>query len=413
MKLTRHNGRAGKHGAYNPKHNDRDFELGNSEHIDEERARQNIYWDCYQGFRTQDFLGEDGKPKLSFEKIEQIYYRENYGDYVDAQNERNEQNRHTERNRTVEDVLKNTKTCPEETVYQIGNIDASVTGETLCKVSVELMQQIEEKFGEQVHIIDWALHLDEATPHIHERHVFDCDNSYGEKCPQQEKALEMLGFQLPDPDKKKGRNNNRKMSFDAECRKMFFEICDKYGLQLDKNPEYGGRDYLEKQDFIIENQKRKMETQEQALEQISMKLEDAEALVDEIAENAYQKACEVVTEVVSEETRKKDIEAVSEYRNWYNKPERKVTPDQRKLANKILEHVEIKLNGLAKKILKKVQEVLQSPAVKEQSQNEIKEHAKKSLREHIKIMKQKSAEQDKDRKSTDLPNNKQQNIGIE
>ena len=133
MKLTRHNGRAGKHGAYNPKHNDRDFELGNSEHIDEERARQNIYWDCYQGFRTQDFLGEDGKPKLSFEKIEQIYYRENYGDYVDAQNERNEQNRHTERNRTVEDVLKNTKTCPEETVYQIGNIDASVTGETLSK----------------------------------------------------------------------------------------------------------------------------------------------------------------------------------------------------------------------------------------------------------------------------------------
>ena len=203
------------------------------------------------------------------------------------------------------------------------------------------------------------------------------------------------------------------MSFDAECRKMFFEICDKYGLQLDKNPEYGGRDYLEKQDFIIENQKRKMETQEQALEQISMKLEDAEALVDEIVENAYQKACEVVTEVVSEETRKKDIEAVSEYRDWYNKPERKVTPDQKKLANKILDHVETKLNGLAKKILKKVKEALQSPEVKEQSQNEIKEHAKRSLREHIKLMKQKSVEQDKDRKHTDLPKNKQQNIGIE
>ena len=100
-------------------------------------------------------------------------------------------------------------------------------------------------------------------------------------------------------------------------------------------------------------------------------------------------------------------------RNWYNKPERKVTPDQRKLANKILEHVETKLNGLAKKILKKVQEALQSPAVKEQNQNEIKEHAKRSLREHIKLMKQKSVEQDKDRKLTDLPKNKQQDIGIE
>ena len=45
MKLTRHNGRAGKNGAYNPKHNDRRFDVANSEHINEERTKQNIYWD--------------------------------------------------------------------------------------------------------------------------------------------------------------------------------------------------------------------------------------------------------------------------------------------------------------------------------------------------------------------------------
>ena len=50
MKLTRHNGRSGKNGAYNPKHNDRRFDIGNSGHIDQERAKQNVYWDCYQGF---------------------------------------------------------------------------------------------------------------------------------------------------------------------------------------------------------------------------------------------------------------------------------------------------------------------------------------------------------------------------
>ena len=50
MKLTRHNGRSGKNGAYNPKHNDRRFDIANSEHIDEDRAKQNVYWDCYQGF---------------------------------------------------------------------------------------------------------------------------------------------------------------------------------------------------------------------------------------------------------------------------------------------------------------------------------------------------------------------------
>ena len=52
MKLTRHNGRVGKNGVYNPKHNDRSFNINNSEHIDEERAKGNIYWDCFNGYRT-------------------------------------------------------------------------------------------------------------------------------------------------------------------------------------------------------------------------------------------------------------------------------------------------------------------------------------------------------------------------
>jgi len=413
MKLTRHNGRAGKHGAYNPKHNDRDFEIANSDHIDEERARQNIYWDCFQGFRTQDFLGEDGKPKLSFEKIEQIYYQQNYSDYVMAQNERNEKTRHTERNRSVDDILKNTKTCPEETVYQIGNIDSSVTGETLCKVSVELMQQIEEKYGEHVHILDWALHLDEATPHIHERHVFDCENTYGEICPQQEKACELLGFELPDPTKKKSRNNNRKMSYDAECRRIFFEICEKYGLHLDRNPEHGGREYLEKQDYIIENQKRKMAEQEQALEKITMKIEDAESLVEEIAEDAYNKAVDVVTQSVTEKTREADIEAVKEYRDWYNAPERKMKPERIEIANKILNRMEEKISNLSKTIVKKVKEIMQSPDVKEKNLVEVKARAKISLKDKIAEMKKKSAEQDRERKLTEPPKKKQQDIGIE
>ena len=42
MKLTRHNGRAGKNGVYNPKHNDRSFDIANSEHIDlTETSQQN------------------------------------------------------------------------------------------------------------------------------------------------------------------------------------------------------------------------------------------------------------------------------------------------------------------------------------------------------------------------------------
>ena len=54
MKLTRHNGRAGKNGVYNPKHNDRNFKIENAEHIDPELAKQDFLWDCYQGFSTTE-----------------------------------------------------------------------------------------------------------------------------------------------------------------------------------------------------------------------------------------------------------------------------------------------------------------------------------------------------------------------
>lgn len=36
MKASRHNGRSGKNGSYNPKHNDRQFDPEHSEHIDQE-----------------------------------------------------------------------------------------------------------------------------------------------------------------------------------------------------------------------------------------------------------------------------------------------------------------------------------------------------------------------------------------
>lgn len=39
MKASRHNGRSGKHGVYDVKHNDRDFDVENSEHIDAERTK--------------------------------------------------------------------------------------------------------------------------------------------------------------------------------------------------------------------------------------------------------------------------------------------------------------------------------------------------------------------------------------
>ena len=88
MKLTRHNGRTGKNGVYNPKHNDRQFNIDNSDHIDLEGAKRNVYWDCYNGLRSASVTGKDDEIVDSFEEVEQVFYKIHYQDYVEGQNAR-------------------------------------------------------------------------------------------------------------------------------------------------------------------------------------------------------------------------------------------------------------------------------------------------------------------------------------
>ena len=181
-------------------------------------------------------------------------------------------------------------------------------------------------------MLDWALHLDESTPHIHERHVFDCENKYGEVAPQQEKALEALGFDLPDPDKPLSRRNNRKITFDAACRKMLFEIAKRHGLELEEEAEYGNRKYLEKQDFILAKQKEQLAAQQSKLDELTLKVSDMETLLEDVSAAAYDKAVEVVTDVVRTETRKEDMRMIEDTKKWVLSPERKAPQATREYA---------------------------------------------------------------------------------
>ena len=380
MKLTKHNGRAGKHGVYNPKHNDRSFDVSHSEHIDGERAERNVYWDCYNGYRR---LAEKNSDEIemasTFEEVEQLYYRNRYTDYTIGQNARNEKNRHTERNRTTDEILKNKKTCPEESLLQIGKIEEHAPAETLFLIATEFFAEFEQRFGSHVHILDWALHIDESTPHIHERHVFDCENQYGELCPQQEKALEALGFELPEPDKKSSRYNNRKMTFDAACRTMLFDICKKHGLHLEEEPEYGGRKYLEKQDFILAKQKEQLAAQQSKLDELTLKVGDMETLLEDVSAAAYDKAVEVVTDVVRTETRKEDMRMIEDMKKWVLSPERKAPKATREYAAHRLDTVLDKFLKTMQTTATRLQEKLLRPDVRQKGKEQVKEKARDSV----------------------------------
>lgn len=352
MKTTRHNGRSGKHGTYDAKHNDRRFDVENSEHIDAERTKMNVYWDCYQGYSLQN--DKDEQARFTFTEIEKAYYVEKYSDHVDGQNERNRKARHYDRVKTIDAILENNKTCPEETLLQLGNMD-------------------------------WALHLDEATPHIHERHVFDAVNQYGELCPQQDKALEELGFELPKPNEKKGKYNNRKMVFDEECRKLFISICQNHGLTIDVEPVYGGASYLEKQDFIIMNQKKRIEEKQAVLDGLVMKIEDVNAVIEEAVDLAYEKACEVVTKRVKEETVKHDVDVVKDYGELLQQqPKDKLSDKSKSVASKVVNAIVAKLEKASQALLGNIISALNEPKNKVKAKEQIKEQARVSIQAKLK-----------------------------
>ena len=248
---------------------------------------------------------------------------------------------------------------------------------------MEFCEDFERRFGEHIHILDWSLHLDESTPHIHERHVFDCENRYGEVAPQQEKALEALGFDLPNPDQKPGKLNNRKMTFDAACRAMLFDICERHGLHLDHEPEYGGRKYLEKQDYILMKQKEKIAVQDQTisakeaeLQAITVRIEDTEAFVEEVSEVAYEKAVEVVTDKVVEETHNADFDMVMHHgKKVVSDPA--LSPEKKKFANQIFGNLLQTFSGMTQAISAKLKQIFREPERK----NEAKEPIRRSIRE--------------------------------
>ena len=316
MRVTRHNGRSDKNTA---KHNERNFDTSLSEHIDENRLQDNIYWDCYQGFRSGDApikTTEDPYKEgayFSSGLMEALYYSEHYAGYVLGQNERNEKARHSERNKKVDDLLHGKRTQPEETILQIGDKDEHTDPEILVQAMQKYQAWFESEFGEHVHILNWSLHLDESTPHIHERHVFDYTNSYGELQPMQEKALEALGIECPDSDKPKGRNNCRKMTFDQICRDKFIEIVQSLDVEIETEPIYGGRNYMEKQDFIIWNQKRQIEEGIQQLEDLNLKISEVETLIDEVTDIAYDRAVDVLSETAAREAHRTYESAIDHF----------------------------------------------------------------------------------------------------
>ena len=265
MRMTIHNARTSKLGAFTPRHNDRNFDISHAEHIDPERTKGNIYWNW------------TGK-QMSFEDAEKIFYEEHCRKYLDAVNQRYQKQRHPERVRDMDAYRTARHTCPEETLLMIGNKDEYVPPKTLQAICNDL-RDWEEKHIPDLKILNMALHVDEeGAPHVHMRKAWIYKDKYGVESVSQGKALEKAGIPLPHPDKPQGRNNNRKQTFSQQERQALYEICKSYGLEslLEMQPRERSKSGRELEDYKAEQAEeraRAAEMRVRAAEQKALQME--------------------------------------------------------------------------------------------------------------------------------------------
>ena len=224
MRATIHNGRTSHLGAFTPKHNDRNFNMNHAEHIDPERVKNNRYW---------NWTGE----KTTFEAAEIAFYEKHIRQHLDAQNARYTAQRHAERVKTMDEYRRSPQTCPEEVILQIGKAGDTIPADMMARIIQEQINWEQQTFP-GVRVLDVALHMDEqGAPHIHERRAWVYTDKDGNLAISQNKSLEQMGVELPNPNKPRGRFNNRKQTFSKRCREHLLQICREHGLEIEEMPQ--------------------------------------------------------------------------------------------------------------------------------------------------------------------------------
>ena len=236
MRPTIHNGRTSHLGAFTPKHNDRNFNINHAEHIDPERVKNNRYW---------NWTGKE----ITFEAAEIAFYEKHIRKHLDAQNARYEAQRHAERAKTMDEYRKSPQTCPEEVILQIGKMGDTIPADMMARIIQEQINW-EQKTFPGVKVLNVALHMDEqGAPHIHERRAWVYTDKNGNFAISQNKSLEQMGVELPNPNKPRSRFNNRKMTFSRMCREHLLQICREHGLQIEEIPQEKSRSGRTMEDY--------------------------------------------------------------------------------------------------------------------------------------------------------------------
>ena len=267
------------------------FPLEKAKHIDASRTGRNLYWCWDMGAWAGNLPGMTRMETAEqYAGCECRYYDKRFQEALDQQNERHVVSRHLERIKTMDDWVTGKNTRCEESIYQIGDMDDEIDPEILIEALTELIGWLEDwskEHGQPFAILDFAIHLDETSPHAQVRRVWQYQDENGVWCIGQNKALEAAGVELPEPGKKTGPKNNRKITFDRMVREKWIEICEEHGYEIQRTPGDNDAHLPKDQAIALRKKKKELATKEKELAERQANLDQRDQVV-QIREQGIQ-----------------------------------------------------------------------------------------------------------------------------
>jgi len=339
MKATVRNGRATASGkVYNANHNTKTETRNQERHIDHSRTDQNINLQFTAEGRVRRCGSFDAKA------FELSRYEELYGTGQEAKNARYIADGHPERCKSVADIYASRRTAPLETIIQLGSrdtdIDPQERKEKLMAATAELIDGLQKRWGDNLHLLDLAIHLDEGVAHCHLRMTFSALDKFGQRVPNQAQAFEAMGIQRPDPTAKEGKYNCPLITFSEIIRTQFYDLCEKRGIVIDREVKNPSQKHLS----VLEYKCKKMEevvdiltTQKKELEAVATEQAQmivlAKAEIEQVrTERDTLRDQNSITRTIQEALQQPDISVEAE-----------IIPEKKSLTGKVVEPEKVKL----------------------------------------------------------------------
>ena len=339
MKATVRNGRATASGkVYNANHNTKTETRNQERHIDHSRTDQNINLQFTAEGRVRRCGSFDAKA------FELSRYEELYSQGQEAKNARYIADGHPERCKSVADIYASRRTAPLETIIQLGSrdtdIDPQERKEKLMAATAELIDGLQKRWGDNLHLLDLAIHLDEGVAHCHLRMTFSALDKFGQRVPNQSQAFEAMGIQRPDPTAKEGKYNCPLITFSEIIRTQFYDLCEKRGIVIDREVKNPSQKHLS----VLEYKCKKME---EVVDILTTQKKELEAVATEQAQMIVLAKAEIEQVRTERDTLRDQNSITRTIQEALQQPdisiEAEIVPEKKNLTGKVVEPEKVKL----------------------------------------------------------------------